>query len=117
MNNKRIFKYQVNGKDQYIDPYEAIRELWAGLDGEFNDILKNSQASDSRTACNSQRRLVPVVREVFSIPAIDRETGEGMNDKEAIAVLKQFIDFMEVKKKNRDSEQTFALNTELEFSA
>lgn len=83
--------------EDYHDPLAARRALVLGSDGQFNAWLSEQRSPDAVTAMRAHEKIIPLVRAVFKLPAVDRATGAGVADQQALDVLNHFLSWLEGK--------------------
>lgn len=89
--------YQCPVFEDYHDPLAVRRALFLKSGGEFNDWLAEQRSEDVATMMRAHEKLLPVVREVFKLPPIDKKTGIGVADQQALDVLSAFLRWLEGK--------------------
>ena len=95
---KRIFGPYNDGKQQaYADPLAVDRKLKRALGGDVNRFLEryNSEADVERM--DATESLVKAAIDAFEMKPLDRTTGEGVTESEAIGVLFDYCDWLEKK--------------------
>lgn len=109
---RRIFGPYFNGVEMvYADPLRIYRQLQAALDGDTNAYLermRSEAAADSNTA---KDRVLAAVISVFGMPAFDPKTGQGTLEQDAMAVLRNYLEFMHAKKEMGQSLRTYSVPT------
>ncbi len=102
---RAIFAYH-NGKDKVFgDPLELERRVRFLL-GNVNALVEKINAVDLnqadgiqlREALGAQEKLVNGVREAFSMPELDKKTGQGATEAMTLAVWSSFCEFLAQKK-------------------
>jgi hypothetical protein len=120
----RIFAYQDGSKDAngtyrtvYADPMEISRRFVRLIaEHDLDAIQKRIAETSSRTledgsanprynlelAAEDMGKLVPVYREILSIPPFDRVTGAGLTDLAVLKVFREYIAWVSDVKKNSE---------------
>ena len=110
--DQKLFRYRACGKTCHVDPIEIDREIvaagghaWADdldtvarLHKPLTPFMELALSGDMIRQRQEQFdaalvRLVKVSRAVFGLPAVDRATGEGVTEAQAIGVLVDFVEF------------------------
>lgn len=92
-----LYVYQCEVFGDFHDPIAVRRKLLLLSDGSLNDWLTEAQSDDILTQARAYERLVPVVREAFGLPPVDRVTGHGVTEDRVIAVVNAFVEWLEGK--------------------
>lgn len=104
---KLVFCYMLpdagptGARQVYADPLEVRRRLIQVSHGEFDQALTDAAEPEKPDAAtllvqtNAQEKLVSYARQVFELPPISREKGEGYTEAVVLNVLYQFLEWLE----------------------
>lgn len=93
--NPYVYKCAVFG--DYHDPIAVRRKLLTGSAGCINDWLEESRDDDVLKQADALARIVPLAREVFGLPEVDRTTGYGVTEDRVVDVVNAFTEWLEGK--------------------
>lgn len=89
--------YQCPLFTDWHDPIAVRRKLYLGSGEQFNVWLEEQRGADVAAAMRAQEKLIPVVREAFKLPPIEKRSGAGVSDEQALQVLDLFLRWLEGK--------------------
>lgn len=96
---ENLYVYQCPVFEDFHDPLFVRRELFLRSENRINEWLDAQASEDLAVALPAQAALLAVAREVFRLPPIDRATGHGVPDEQALNVLQHFLRWVEGKAK------------------
>lgn len=94
---KAIFRYHNGTRMVWADPLTVQRRLDAAL-GDPDVVFKDVNDNDPLVWRPALECLIAAVREVFVMPGIDPETGQGATEEDCRTALNSLQDFLAKKK-------------------
>jgi hypothetical protein len=90
----KVFLYQDGeGKQRHGDPTALLRRLHLYCNGDYNELLAQSESEKPETALPASQRLAKAVCQAFHLgEPWDDETGEGVLEDHWRGVLGRFLD-------------------------
>lgn len=95
MDDPYVYKCPVF--EDYHDPLSVRRKLYLLSGGDIMAWLDDQKGDDITLVMQTHEKLLPVVREAFGLPPIDRDMGAGVSDERALQVLSHFVRWLEGK--------------------
>lgn len=101
--DRLVFRYEVNGRAVFADPLALRRRLIQATGGEFNTLLAEAQPATGGESDpagevgreNARERVLGAVYQAFGLTPVDPETGGGVTEEEAAAVLTAYLAWLE----------------------
>jgi hypothetical protein len=91
-----VFKYNVGGVARFADPLDIRRKLVRAGRGEIDRILEDAENSpDPMQAADAEEKRLAAVLDAFGLPPFDTATGQGTTEREALAILWEFLEYLE----------------------
>lgn len=103
--NSGVFKYDVDGKTLYGDPFEmefTLREALPGVDVDAKLELLDDQKTTYFTTLKIFKDLSPGIYAMFGLPKFNPNDGTGWTLEQAIELWTDFLDWRSNVKKNTD---------------
>jgi hypothetical protein len=95
---KEVFGPYSNGEGMvYGDPLRIHRRLTAGLRGDPNTVIKDSNSEDPAVSYPATERLVQAVIQAFEMKPFDPATGKGATTDLALSTLATFTEWLRKK--------------------
>ena len=96
---RQIFGPYHDGRAQvYGDPLAIWRRLVHGLDGDVNRWLTHARSEEPEIRYQATERILVATVEAFDLAPFDRATGQGVLERDAMAILNTFFDWIDQKK-------------------
>lgn len=89
-----------DGGQAWADPLLAHRHLVALLGGDLGRVIGELKGSDPGLKYQSTSQTAWAVCEVFGLPPFDAATGQGTTASAALALLADFLHWVEAQKKS-----------------
>ena len=98
--SRLIFDYTHRGAKRFADPTAVHRGLVRAGEGEFDVVCRACNAGDDTHEDEVKRetakeQLHAVVCSAFWLPTFDPATGEGTTEAETVALLGEFLDWLD----------------------
>lgn len=99
-NSSFWFAYHDGRQELKGDPLSLQRALRRETQGTLEQLLKSARDSDPMVSVPAAEAVLAATRAAFGLMPYDPTTGEGVMDRDVIALLRQFREFdAQVKKK------------------
>ena len=96
---RKVFKYQVDGKDRWGDPLAIERKLhkMCGTSGRYAELLVEVNEAPVEVAFEAMAKLSVAVVAAFGLGSqpFDPDTGEGVMEREWMDTFLAFLEWQE----------------------
>ena len=96
--DRNIFSYHNGIKTVYVDPLAVLESVYADSPkfGRLVEQTKSQEFPDWSLAIGS---IAETARRVFDLPDFNQDTGEGWTRKQCFDLMREFLNFVNSKKK------------------
>ena len=103
-----IFRYYAGAEagPRFADPLEALDRLVIATGAGLNDLIEQWNGEAPAPEAQAKLELAAAAREVFGLEPFDPQTGQGTTHGHALAVLREFLEFLDTSKKKPDESPT-----------
>ena len=105
--NRAIFEYvDATETRRFADPMRVLRLLSLHLDGEPDEVVKQSRSDNPQVAFPAMETLLNAISKAFDLPRFDPATGHGNPEELLLDTYEDFLLWITKKKVTPRSQPT-----------
>jgi hypothetical protein len=103
--------YSNGAASVHGDPLKIYRRLVHGLEGDPNTVLANIRSPEEAVRFEATEKMIAATVFAFDLAQFDVESGQGATESQVLALVKDFLGWIEQKKKTPENSPTSPLPT------